>query len=638
MTAFHTKGIYVTDDNWNPGVLIADLQNSGFRYVVFEDTPRNRANFPNAIGTLQGSGFNCGVWWRENAAGAGWTPDNSMAFWAGLNLWVADLESAADRLSFISQTGGPAAFAANHPGVNLAVSTTDPAFQTGGVYDSSLSAPWIAAGFRVHPQNYTPENPNDTMANQIFAYVNQLCWPWDWVMPTIEVKAGVDASIYCAQMAAASPVAWSVYYYQGMKGAGILPSSITKLQACNPGSLLEEAWYVPPEATFGVDGTFAPQGLLSNPNNTNPCGAGNNNPGGFPALVGPTDVPNGGAAASKSVGSGQAFGTKIGTWGLAIPNGATINQVLLTYTYRLTNPSSNVSAFIVPYATSGAVHQYFDSLADGNYHTVTHDVTADRAWVWSDFANVNFFVTVGGSNPGGPAGSVFIDSVFVRVLYTLLAPPPPPVTDSGTNAFTGSQKSIRQAPRDTAKNVLKLIASPAGPSDVGTNSMTLTQPPNPVTFADAGKNLMIVAQKGAQVIPGEPTDIWPCAGTKVVYSGPGLVNPGNVCQADGIYATAAVAVGGVAGERYGLFGLDALIPPSATITRVRIVSFGHADGVAPAVTLRQKARVGGTDQANHDHALGLADTIFVDDVTADRAWTRADLLDGTFEMVIEARG
>ena len=53
--------------------------------------------------------------------------------------------------------------------------------------------------------------------------------------------------------------------------------------------------------------------------------------------------------------------------------------------------------------------------------------------------------------------------------------------------------------------------------------------------------------------------------------------------------------------------------------------------------MRVRARIAGVDQANHDHTSEpTTDTIVIVDVTADRAWTRADLLDANLKVTADA--
>lgn len=125
--------------------------------------------------------------------------------------------------------------------------------------------------------------------------------------------------------------------------------------------------------------------------------------------------------------------------------------------------------------------------------------------------------------------------------------------------------------------------------------------------------------------------------TNATYSGTGFTNPNNAHADDATYATAAVASGTTKGQKYGTFGFGAAIPTGATITSVSVSYEYKVSTTAQVATSRMKARIGGTDQANHDNtAEPTTDTVVTVDITADRSWSRADLLDGTLEIVLEA--
>lgn len=126
--------------------------------------------------------------------------------------------------------------------------------------------------------------------------------------------------------------------------------------------------------------------------------------------------------------------------------------------------------------------------------------------------------------------------------------------------------------------------------------------------------------------------------TNAAYSGAGLTNPNNAHADDNTNATAAPGKNVVLGTRYGTFGFDGVVPSGATISQVRIL-YGYFVSTASSIaTARTLARISAVDQATHDDtAEPLAETQIAVDITADRAWTRADLLDGTFEAVLEAR-
>lgn len=125
--------------------------------------------------------------------------------------------------------------------------------------------------------------------------------------------------------------------------------------------------------------------------------------------------------------------------------------------------------------------------------------------------------------------------------------------------------------------------------------------------------------------------------TNAAYSGAGFTNPNNLHADDGVYGTSAPAKNGTLGSRYGTFGFDGVIPAGSTISTVKIVYEFKVSVNTSVAVQRVKARIGGVDEENHDNpAEPTIDTVVTVDITADRTWTRADLLNGTFEVVAEA--
>jgi hypothetical protein len=113
----------------------------------------------------------------------------------------------------------------------------------------------------------------------------------------------------------------------------------------------------------------------------------------------------------------------------------------------------------------------------------------------------------------------------------------------------------------------------------------------------------------------------------------GLTNPSNAGADDGVYATAAPASRAEVSTDYGTFGFDSAIPAGATIKKVQIVYEHHVSTTASIASTRVNSVVSGTHDANHDDASEpTSDTVFTVDVTADRAWTRANLLDANFKV------
>lgn len=126
-------------------------------------------------------------------------------------------------------------------------------------------------------------------------------------------------------------------------------------------------------------------------------------------------------------------------------------------------------------------------------------------------------------------------------------------------------------------------------------------------------------------------------------TGAGLTNPAN-CQTssgsdpnDGVYATAAPGKNTTLATKFQNFGLDSLIPAGSTITNVTISYEWKASTTGSVATARTYTKVGGSAGSNHDDTTEpAADTVNTYDVTSERSWTRADLLNGTFEIVLAA--
>ena len=120
-------------------------------------------------------------------------------------------------------------------------------------------------------------------------------------------------------------------------------------------------------------------------------------------------------------------------------------------------------------------------------------------------------------------------------------------------------------------------------------------------------------------------------------TGAGLTTPNNGQADDGNYATAAPGKNVTLATKYQNFGFDAVIPSGATITRVQIEYQFKVSVTSSIATGRTYYKVGGVAGSNNDDASEpVADKKNLYDVTAARTWTRADLLDGTFEVALSA--
>lgn len=125
--------------------------------------------------------------------------------------------------------------------------------------------------------------------------------------------------------------------------------------------------------------------------------------------------------------------------------------------------------------------------------------------------------------------------------------------------------------------------------------------------------------------------------TNAAETGAGLTNPTNAYADDTSYATGAPGKNTTLATKYGNFGFDAIIPSGATITKVQIIELHKVSTTSSVATCRTYTKVGGSAGSNHDDATEpAADTTKTYDVTAERSWTRANLLDGTLEVVLAA--
>ena len=120
-------------------------------------------------------------------------------------------------------------------------------------------------------------------------------------------------------------------------------------------------------------------------------------------------------------------------------------------------------------------------------------------------------------------------------------------------------------------------------------------------------------------------------------TGAGLTNPNNAHADDGSYATAAPGKNVTLATKYQTFGFDSQIPAGSTIDRV-VLQYQFKVSVNTSVaTGRIYYKISGVAGSNNDDASEpLADKINTYDVTTARAWTRADLLNGTFEIALAA--
>lgn len=114
-----------------------------------------------------------------------------------------------------------------------------------------------------------------------------------------------------------------------------------------------------------------------------------------------------------------------------------------------------------------------------------------------------------------------------------------------------------------------------------------------------------------------------------------FVNPNNAFADDDVDSTGLVDSTHTPTQRWGTYGFDAAIPALATITKVQLIIEALRGNAIADVTLDSLARIGGVDQTSHFvDSPSTTRTVFTIDITADRAWTRADLLDAVFQSKV----
>jgi hypothetical protein len=116
-----------------------------------------------------------------------------------------------------------------------------------------------------------------------------------------------------------------------------------------------------------------------------------------------------------------------------------------------------------------------------------------------------------------------------------------------------------------------------------------------------------------------------------------LTNPANAYSDNGVYATAAPGKNVTKANEYGTFGFDVILPASCTIDKIQIIYEFKVSVNTSIATARVHSLVSGSAQANHDDATEpLSDKTVTVNITADRTWTRANLLNGVLTVALEA--
>jgi hypothetical protein len=131
--------------------------------------------------------------------------------------------------------------------------------------------------------------------------------------------------------------------------------------------------------------------------------------------------------------------------------------------------------------------------------------------------------------------------------------------------------------------------------------------------------------------------------TATVEAGSGTwTNQDNIKIDDGTEATFSLAVKNTSGRWVSGtgFGLDSLIPSGSTITTVEIRMDYRVNTAGGIANPEMQSFVSGVGVGAVRVASPLEPTVLTlntFDVTADRAWTRADLLDANFALKIRGR-
>lgn len=120
-------------------------------------------------------------------------------------------------------------------------------------------------------------------------------------------------------------------------------------------------------------------------------------------------------------------------------------------------------------------------------------------------------------------------------------------------------------------------------------------------------------------------------------TGAGLTNPNNAHADDGSYATALPGKNITLATKYQNFDFDSAVPAGSVITKVQIIYQYKVSVNTSIATGRTYYKISGTPGSNNDDATEpLTDTTNTVNVTSARNWTRADLLNGTFEVALSA--
>ena len=118
----------------------------------------------------------------------------------------------------------------------------------------------------------------------------------------------------------------------------------------------------------------------------------------------------------------------------------------------------------------------------------------------------------------------------------------------------------------------------------------------------------------------------------------GWTDPNNAHADDGAYATTAPAKNNGKSTRWLTFEFDSNVPSGATINSVKIIYEYKVSTTSSIATMRVRAVVGGVNEEDHDDTSEpTTDTQKTVDITADRTWTRDNLLNANFKVTGDGR-
>ena len=139
-----------------------------------------------------------------------------------------------------------------------------------------------------------------------------------------------------------------------------------------------------------------------------------------------------------------------------------------------------------------------------------------------------------------------------------------------------------------------------------------------------------------------PSTGWLLPTANTVEAGSGTwTSDTNIRTDDGAEATFSLAVKNTTGQWNAgqTFGFDSAIPAGATITQVQIRAEWRVNNAGGIANLGLQAFVSGGAVGAVRENTAEPTTLTTDtyDITADRSWTRSDLLNGTLELKVRGR-